>query len=345
MDQGQCFRHELKYEIGYPRYLELRSRLQAVMCSDSHAGADGRYLIRSIYFDNYADKALREKRDGVSRREKFRIRYYNDDFSLITLEKKVKDNNLCRKLGAEITEAECRQLLDGRLNWMRGHPAVLVQELYAKMHYQILRPRVLVSYIREPYVYRAGNVRVTFDSDIRTTLYHGSFLEETVRDLSTADRPGTRILEIKYDAFLPEVIRGLIQTESLRQQAFSKYEACRRFGKRRFPVMRYGHGIRSVQAVHAGTYPHGSRRNQERADAVVIERISPRNPGRQKQGPASAAESGKGIPGRKWRTGKNDIQRHIQIQFSGERNGIFSNRHIDRHSICTDYRTVHFYGL
>ncbi|MCI9438693.1 MAG: polyphosphate polymerase domain-containing protein [Lachnospiraceae bacterium] len=163
MDQGQCFRHELKYEIGYPRYLELRSRLQAVMCSDSHAGADGRYLIRSIYFDNYADKALREKRDGVSRREKFRIRYYNDDFSLITLEKKVKDNNLCRKLGAEITEAECRQLLDGRLNWMRGHPAVLVQELYAKMHYQILRPRVLVSYIREPYVYRAGNVRVTFD--------------------------------------------------------------------------------------------------------------------------------------------------------------------------------------
>ncbi len=230
MDQGQCFRHELKYEIGYPRYLELRSRLQAVMCSDSHAGADGRYLIRSIYFDNYADKALREKRDGVSRREKFRIRYYNDDFSLITLEKKVKDNNLCRKLGAEITEAECRQLLDGRLNWMRGHPAVLVQELYAKMHYQILRPRVLVSYIREPYVYRAGNVRVTFDSDIRTTLYHGSFLEETVRDLSTADRPGTRILEIKYDAFLPEVIRGLIQTESLRQQAFSKYEACRRFG-------------------------------------------------------------------------------------------------------------------
>lgn len=88
MDQGQCFRHELKYEIGYPRYLELRSRLQAVMCSDSHAGADGRYLIRSIYFDNYADKALREKRDGVSRREKFRIRYYNDDFSLITLRKR-----------------------------------------------------------------------------------------------------------------------------------------------------------------------------------------------------------------------------------------------------------------
>lgn len=230
MNQRQCFRHELKYGIGYPQYLELRSRLRPVMQADPHAGTDGRYLIRSIYFDNYADKALREKRNGVSRREKFRIRYYNDDFSFITMEKKVKNNNLCMKLDAEITEAECRQLLEGSLNWMRGHPAALVQELYAKMRYQILRPRVLVSYIREPYVYAAGNVRVTFDSDIRTTLYHGTFLEKKAADISTAEHPRDMVLEVKYDAFLPEVIRGIIQTNSLRQQAFSKYEACRRFG-------------------------------------------------------------------------------------------------------------------
>ena len=79
-------------------------------------------------------------------------------------------------------------------------------------------------------MYGAGNVRVTFDSDIRTTLYHGTFLEENVADISAAEAPRDRILEVKYDAFLPEVIRGLIQTDSLRQQAFSKYEASRRFG-------------------------------------------------------------------------------------------------------------------
>ena len=66
MNRKQQFRHELKYGIGYAQYLELRSRLQAAMQSDSHAGRSGRYLIRSIYFDNYADKALREKRNGVS---------------------------------------------------------------------------------------------------------------------------------------------------------------------------------------------------------------------------------------------------------------------------------------
>ena len=224
------FRHELKYRIGYAQYIELRNRLRTVMQDDIHTGADGRYLIRSIYFDNYTDKALREKTDGVPVREKFRIRYYNDDFSYLTLEKKIKDNDLCMKVGAQITEKECRKLLEGDKTWMRGHPSSLVQELYAKMRYQMLCPKVLVSYVREPYIYRAGNVRITFDSNIRTTLCHRDFLEERVIDIDTAAEPQDMILEVKYDAFLPEIIRRLIQTGTLRQTAFSKYEACRRFG-------------------------------------------------------------------------------------------------------------------
>lgn len=230
MEEKECFRHELKYGIRYPQYLELRSRLQRVMEPDVHAGADGRYLIRSIYFDNYRDKALREKAEGVPVREKFRVRYYNDDLSFIVLEKKMKHNELCMKFDAKIPEEECRQLLGGKISWMRGHPAGLVRELYAKMRGQMLRPRVTVSYIREPYIYRAGNVRVTFDSHIRTTLYQRDFPKEKVTDISALDEPQDMILEVKYDAFLPEVIRKLLQTGVIRQQAFSKYEVCRRFG-------------------------------------------------------------------------------------------------------------------
>lgn len=230
LNQTEKFRHELKYRISYAQYMELRSRLQTVMQSDLHTGADGRYLIRSIYFDNYTDKALREKTDGVPGREKFRIRYYNDDFSYLTLEKKIKDNDLCMKIGAQLTEGACRELLKGRIEWMIEHSEPLVRELYAKMHYQMLRPRVLVSYMREPYIYQAGNVRITFDFNIRTTLYHRSFLEKRVIDIDTAKEPQEMILEVKYDAFLPEIIRRLIQTNTLRQTAFSKYESCRRFG-------------------------------------------------------------------------------------------------------------------
>lgn len=229
MNQVEGFRHELKYRISYAQYIELRDRLRTAMQHDEHTGADGRYLIRSIYFDNYMDKALREKVQGILIREKFRIRYYNDDFSYLTLEKKIKDNTLCRKVDVQITEEECRKLLEGEITWMRDHPAPLVQELYTKMRSQLLCPRVLVSYMREPYVYRAGYVRITFDSDIRTTLYHKDFLEEKVIDINTVG-PQERILEIKYDAFLPEIIRRLIQTNTLRQTAFSKYEACRCYG-------------------------------------------------------------------------------------------------------------------
>ena len=82
-----AFRHEWKHMVGYGDLLALRSRLAAVMAQDSH-GVNGRYAVRSLYFDNLRDKALREKLDGVDCREKFRVRYYNGDLSLLLLEKK-----------------------------------------------------------------------------------------------------------------------------------------------------------------------------------------------------------------------------------------------------------------
>ncbi|MDO4620981.1 MAG: polyphosphate polymerase domain-containing protein [Lachnospiraceae bacterium] len=224
------YRHELKYQISYADYLAIRQRLRPVMKSDPHTDADGRYTIRSIYFDNVDDKALREKLDGIQIREKFRIRYYNDDFSFITLEKKFKYNNLGMKFDAFITEQECRKLLSGGLDWMIKNPNELVRELYCKMKYQQLKPRVLVSYTREPYIYAAGNVRVTFDSEIRSTLYHSSFLESCVQDISATDHPTDRLMEVKFDSYLPDIIADLLQQDGLRQQAFSKYGACRRFG-------------------------------------------------------------------------------------------------------------------
>ena len=162
----------------------------------------------------------------MQRREKFRIRYYNDDLSFITLEKKLKHNDLCMKVDAPLTAEDYRRILQAPGPWMLEHP----QELCCKMKTQQLRPRVLVSYVREPYVYAAGNVRVTFDSNIRTSLFQRDFLNGALPDIIATDAPGDIILEVKYDAFLPEVIRALLQTGALRQQAFSKYGACRRFG-------------------------------------------------------------------------------------------------------------------
>lgn len=224
------YRHEMKYAISYSDYLAIRQRLLPVMQTDPHVDETGHYTIRSIYFDNHDNTALWEKIDGVRKRSKWRIRYYNDDSSFLTLEKKMKDNNLCLKYDAPITEAECRALLAGDRSWMIGHPNDLVRELYVSMIQQQMRPRVLVSYTREPYIYQAGNVRVTFDSNIRTSLFSDHFLPPDIHDISAMDTPGDMILEVKYDAYLPEIIRALVQTDNIHQQAFSKYGACRRYG-------------------------------------------------------------------------------------------------------------------
>ncbi len=230
MQTKQIWRHELKYSITYADYLALRARLTLVMKHDAHTGGDGRYLISSIYFDNYNDKALREKRDGVQSREKFRLRWYNDDLSRINLEKKVKHNSLCQKLSAPLTEGQCRALCDGDTDWMTDHSSPLVRELRQKMTTQQLRPRVVVRYLREPYVYGPGNVRVTFDFCIRTSLFSRDFLKSDLPTISAADFGAQMILEVKYDDFLPDIIRVLLQTEGIRQQAFSKYGASRRYG-------------------------------------------------------------------------------------------------------------------
>lgn len=230
MQEVKHYRHELKYPVSRGDHIAIRSRLQKIMSRDPHISENGRYLIRSIYFDNSDDKVLKEKIYGIGKREKFRIRYYNDDLSCISLEKKMKIDDLCLKYSSQITEEELRKILDGDISFLKDSKDDLLMEFYSKMKFQRLRPRVLVSYIREPYIYRAGNVRITFDSDIRTSLYDSSFLSKDLNDISASDEPGDILMEVKYDAFLPEVIQDIIQTPSIRQQAFSKYGASRRFG-------------------------------------------------------------------------------------------------------------------
>ena len=221
------YRHEWKHEISYADLLAIRQRLRAVAESDPHA-ENGRYLIRSLYFDNLSDKALREKIDGVNMREKFRIRYYNGDPSVIHLEKKSKRAGLGTKYSAELTKDEAQSIVDGELDWMMASGRPLVQELYCKMRYQGLRPKTIVDYTREPFIYRPGNVRVTFDYDIRTGLSCTDFLNPDCVTIPAGDAP--ILLEVKWDAFLPSVIRDAVQTPGCRVGAFSKYAQCRIYG-------------------------------------------------------------------------------------------------------------------
>lgn len=221
------YRHEIKHEINPLDFLVLRQRLRAVMAPDPHA-ADGKYFIRSLYFDTPSDKALREKLNGVSRREKFRIRYYNGDISVLRLEKKSKISGLGNKQSAALSIAEAAALLRGDLSWMLDSGRPLARELYGKMRAEQLRPRTVVDYTREPFVFGPGNVRVTLDYDIRIGVSCSDFLKPDCVTIPAGDAP--MILEVKWDDFLPDIIRDAVQIPGRHSSAFSKYAQCRIYG-------------------------------------------------------------------------------------------------------------------
>ncbi|MBQ7972982.1 MAG: polyphosphate polymerase domain-containing protein [Lachnospiraceae bacterium] len=221
------YRHEWKYEISNGDMFVLRQRLSAVMKRDVHA-VDGKYLIRSLYFDNASDKVLREKVDGVNIREKFRIRYYNNDTSLIHLEKKSKVNGLCLKDSTTLTREQAQAIANGDYTWMVESGISLIQELYSKMMSQGLRPKIIVEYVREPFVFVPGNVRVTLDYNIRTGTKCTDFLTPGCVTIPVVDAP--IILEVKWDEYLPDIIRDVLQLPSCRVGAFSKYAVCRIYG-------------------------------------------------------------------------------------------------------------------
>jgi hypothetical protein len=220
-------RHEVKHYINLTDYYILRQRLRAVLYPDANVGADGTYHIRSLYFDTPDDTALREKLDGVRDRDKYRIRYYNQNIFFIHLEKKSKRGDACIKEAVQLDAAEAQAIVDGDLDWMKEREEPLIRELYQKMVQTQLKPQTIVDYQRDPFVYPAGNVRVTLDHHIRTGLRCTDFLNTDCLTVPVMD--DAIILEVKWDEYLPDIVRDAVQLDSRRSTAFSKYAACRAY--------------------------------------------------------------------------------------------------------------------
>ena len=220
------YRNEVKHMISPLDKAVLLSRLTRVMQRDSHTDEDGRYRVRSLYFDNVYDRALRDKQNGVSRREKFRIRYYDGDTSRIHLEKKVRQGGVGYKVSEAVTKDEAQRIVDGDVRWMALSGRPLLIELYARMKGEGLKPSTIVDYTRTPFVYAPGNVRVTIDENIRTGLKCTDFLNP---DAVTVPVGPDIVLEVKWDAFLPSCVRSAVRLQGVRATAFSKYAVCRKF--------------------------------------------------------------------------------------------------------------------
>ncbi|GEM_PF-119579 len=212
------FRYERKYYLSPDNAAILRQRVSCLLQRDRHS--NGKYRISSLYFDDIYDTALHEKQSGVFTRDKWRMRWYNDQLDPIHLERKHKEGELGLKLHARVSEGQYHRLCAGDMSVAAGQKGDVWEAFYRLHCTNCLRPVTTVIYEREAFSYAPGNVRITFDSDLRASTPGSAVSVPICTD-------GLTILELKYDSFLPAVVEGLLSGTQFTQLSLSKYVMAR----------------------------------------------------------------------------------------------------------------------
>lgn len=219
------YRAEDKYNCTEAELYMLQSRMEAALRSDVNEGGSDGYRISSLYFDDIRDSCLQDTVDGVNRRNKYRIRIYNDSLDVIKLEVKSKKNNRIQKRSKTISKAQMESLMRGECiedGASAKDPATLFN---LAIRTQGLRPKVIVTYERKAYVYEPGNVRITLDRNVRASSRVEAFGEKNISyDFL---REYDKVLEVKYDELIPGFLLQLLELSNMQQSAYSKYQLCR----------------------------------------------------------------------------------------------------------------------
>jgi SPX domain protein involved in polyphosphate accumulation len=218
------YRNEFKFFINAHQKNVMANKLSKICQRDSFSDADGGYLISSLYFDDYNQSAFFDKLSGIKDRKKFRVRVYNYQPAVIKLERKIKRENVTEKSHIQISKEEYETLVGGDASFLRHKDDVVAKDFFLYYRTKNLRPRVVVEYRREAFIYKYGDVRITLDYLLKAGVFqkdlfsHGYMISPIPQDQI--------ILEVKYTGYFPDVIRNIIQIDNLQWQSSSKYAMC-----------------------------------------------------------------------------------------------------------------------
>ncbi|MDO4219422.1 MAG: polyphosphate polymerase domain-containing protein [Synergistaceae bacterium] len=219
------FRHELKYLVNMSHLTIIDNNISSIMDIDKNIVAGNTYSIRSLYFDDIDNSAFASNVNGTDPREKFRIRIYNASTKHIALELKKKEATLTQKISCAIDFDTACKLINGTLEYDEALPPLL-KKFFVLQETHLLHPTIIVEYDRKPYVYADGNVRVTFDTNIRASSNMQSFFDKNLV-CTPVLLWGHHVLEVKFDEFFPDFIRHAAQVNGLSQTTFSKFYLCK----------------------------------------------------------------------------------------------------------------------
>ena len=220
-----AYRNELKFLVDQAQYRQLRAVLRGLLPYDAHAGGNGGYHIRSLYFDDLYQTAYRQKMAGVEVRKKYRVRIYNCASGPIALECKHKNGAYIYKESVPLTAAQYTALCRGDCRFLLGKAQPMAARFFVESRAAVLRPRVIVAYDREAFVNDVGTVRITFDKDI-TAMDPGQDLFDPRAAGYHVLPPGQMILEVKFTGILPEYIQTIFHAYSFVRTSASKFCLC-----------------------------------------------------------------------------------------------------------------------
>ena len=216
----------MKYYLNAFEYIALRNKVSTFLTLDKYSLDENGYEIRSLYFDGKHNHSLYDKNNGVFNREKYRIRIYNGSNATIRLERKSKYGDFVCKEGATLSYEEYEAILKGYADVLANKDNKLLTDFYLALKHRGFTPTVIVNYTREAYVFEPGNVRITFDKRLAAGVNSVDLFNQNLVLVETL-QPEQTVLEVKFDHFLPDVIRQLVQPERIVRSAISKYVICR----------------------------------------------------------------------------------------------------------------------
>ncbi len=211
-------RFEYKYLISYLDYMKIIEVIKLTYNHDLHGELDA-YNVTSIYLDDLVFSGASDKAFGNQFHKKYRVRYYNDiDLKKLELKEKTGDSSV--KYSTDINSEVYQGILNQDLNILEKYfDDDLIRKFTLDMLKNLLAPTCYIKYQREAYNDETNNLRITFDHSLCGERYSEGNPEIDYKLIKDT----TMILEIKYQNYLPRIVKDLLKIINPNQIAYSKY--------------------------------------------------------------------------------------------------------------------------
>ncbi|HCF93296.1 MAG TPA: hypothetical protein DER58_12620 [Firmicutes bacterium] len=231
MEAGQnpgsgVFRHEVKYHISEREAYMLAQYFRCIMRTDKHAGSDGQYWIRSLYFDTPGNRDYHDKVNGYTDRRKIRLRIYDTATNIAMLEHKSKRGAFVHKESMPLDRQNASTLVNGNCAFLPFLPHGAAHQFYACFQRELLRPILIIDYERQAFELPFESIRITIDRSLRASMDTSRLFDKNAPCLRVPNERGC-ILEVKYRHAIPDFIRSILSEIDLTGTSISKYIICR----------------------------------------------------------------------------------------------------------------------